>query len=264
MRQRIAKIYPTLVLAVLAHALFVLSPWNGQLESYIDDWVVTLSLLSAFVPDMTLSGGPWWFFSFIFQFYAVFPLLNRLAIRYGSRALAAIGAGALALTVFGNPHLYRIGLEMGFYGMVIGHLPVLCLGIHMARADRLVVDRRLILGAIAIFVAGNWFKPLWYLAPLCVSLLMLAAMPRALAWWRAWPLVQRIVAYFGTVSLPLFAVHGFIRGPFVRAANEYGAWYFTLALSVVYLAASIIAAQSLQWIEQTGRRWFAKRRASSV
>jgi peptidoglycan/LPS O-acetylase OafA/YrhL len=262
MRQRIAKIYPTLLLAVLAHALYVLSLGSGQLKSYLVHWVATLSLLSGFIPGMSLSVvGPWWFFSFIFQFYAVFPLLNGLAVRYGSRALLAIGASALAVTYFGNPHLNRLGLEIGFFGTVIGHLPVLCLGIYFARADRLAVDRRLILAAVAIFVAGNWFEPLWYLAPVCIALLLLATLAQVVAWGRAWPFGKRFVAYCGAVSLPLFAVNGFIREPFVRVANEFGTWYLTLTLSAVYLAAALIAAQSLQWLEHTGP-WFRNRNTS--
>lgn len=259
MRQRIAKIYPMLVLAVLAHALWVHSPW-GHFGSYLVYWAATLSLLSAFIPGKSLSGvGPWWFFSLIFQFYAVFPLLNGVAVRYGSRALLAIGAGAIALTYFGNPHLIRLGLEIGFYGTVVGHLPVLCLGIYCARAERPAVSRRLILAAAAIFVASNWFEPLWYLAPVSVTLLILVALPRVVAWGHFWPFGQRFVAYCGAVSLPLFAVHGFIREPFVRVANDYDVWYFTLAVSAIYLAASLIAAQSLQWIDRTGRLWFANR-----
>ena len=64
--------------------------------------------------------------------------------------------------------------------------------------------------------------------------------------------------YCGAVSLPLFAINGFMRGPFVRAANESGSWYLTLTLAVLFLAASLAAAQAVQWLERAGRRWFAR------
>jgi peptidoglycan/LPS O-acetylase OafA/YrhL len=261
--QRIARIYPTLVIAVAAYLLFAVTPWSPALAFQLKFSALTLSLLSGFVPGYQLSAvGPWWFFSFIFQFYLVFPLLDRLATRYGAPALAAVAVAGLVATIFANPFLYPLRFEAGLYGTVVGHLPVICLGIYMARADRLAVDRKLALAAAAVCVLGNRFEPLWYLMPVCVTLLFLVAMPGTLGWLRAQPLAHRFVGYCGAVSLPLFAVNGFMREPFVRAANEAASWYLTLALAVLFLAASLAAAQAVQWIERAGRRWFARHLAT--
>ncbi|HLS56799.1 MAG TPA: hypothetical protein VK052_12045 [Zeimonas sp.] len=170
--------------------------------------------------------------------------------------------GGLVATILANPYLHPLGFEMGLYGTVVGHLPVICLGIYMARADRLAVDRRLALAAAGVFVLGNWFEPLWHLTQVCVTLVFLANIPHAIAWLRARPLAQGLVGYCGAVSLPLFAIHGFIREPFVRAANDARSWYLTLALSALFLAASLAAAQAAQWFEQAARRRFARRHAA--
>lgn len=261
--KRVAKIYPTLVIAVAAYLLFALTPWHQDLAWELKSCAVALSLLSGFVPGYQLSAvGPWWFFSFIFQFYAVFPLLNRLATLYGTRALAAVAVAGLVVTILADPILYPLGFEMGMFGTVVGHLPVICLGVYMARADRFAVDRKLALAAAVVVVFGNWFEPLWYLMPVCVTLLFLAAVPAAIAWLRAQPLAHRFVGYCGAVSLPLFAVNGFLREPFVRPANGFHSWYLSLALAVLFLATSLGAAQAVQWFEQAGRRWFARRLAA--
>ena len=254
MWRRAGRIYPTFVLAVAAHLLFVVTLRNEHLLWFLKAYALKLSMLSAFVPNMQLSMvGPWWFFSFIFQFYAVFPLLNRLAPRYRAGSLLAVAAGGLAITIVANPYLIPHGLNL--YFTVLGHLPVLCLGIYLARADKLSVDHRLVLAAAVIFVLGNWFEALWYLAPICVTLLLIASVPRLIERLRAWPPAYRFVMYCGAVSLPLFAIHGMIRQPFTQAANNGGAWYFTLALAVVFLVASLAAAQSMLWIESRGRKW---------
>jgi len=87
-------------------------------------------------------------------------------------------------------------------------------------------------------------------------------MPRAIAWLRARPLAHGFVGYCGAVSLSLFAIHGFIRKPFVHIANDARSWYLTVALSLLFLATSLAAAQAAQWLEQAGRRWFARRRTA--
>lgn len=256
MWHRVDRIYPTFLLAVAAHLLFVVTLWNEHLLWFLKVYLLELSMLSAFVPNMQLTlVGPWWFFSFIFQFYAVFPLLNRLAAQNGPGSLVAVGVGGLAITVIANPYLTSHGLNV--YVTVLGHLPVLCLGIYMARADKLSVDHRLVLAAAVTFVLGNWFEPLWYLAPISATLLLIASVPRLIERLRTWPLAWRCVRYCGVVSLPLFAIHGMLRQPFTAAANDRNVWYFTLALAVVFLVVSLATAQSMRWIDSLGRKWAA-------
>lgn len=255
MLRRAGRLYPAFVLAVVIHLLFIATPWNEDLWWFVKVYLLKLSMLSAFVPDMAFSlVGPWWFFSFIVQFYAVFPALNWLALRYGSRALAAVSLASLLATAALNPYLIDRGLNL--YVTVVGHLPVLCLGIHFARANEFRIGRWLALAAAALFLVGLFFRTAWLFAPLCVTIVFMYVLPRLAARMDPAAPVARFVAYCGAVSLPLFAVHGMLRMPFTQAANAHGTWWFTLAAGACFLAASLVVAQIMFRAEDAGRAWY--------
>lgn len=265
MVNRFTKIYVTFLIAVMAHALFV-APWDHGFIWTLKAYLLRLSLLANIWPGMQLSlVGPWWFFSFIFQFYAVFPMLNWLVRKHGDSALVVTGALGLGLTVALNPVLTRYDLNL--YFTVIGHLPVLCLGIYVGRrgVPRFTVGTLFALGGL--FIAGNWFEPLWYVAPICVTLLVVTGLRSIRERSTNWPKVNSIVLYCGAISLPLFAIHGMMRLPFTRPANDFGEWYITIALGIVFLLASLLAAQVVHWTEAiaraSARRGIAAMRAES-
>ncbi len=258
MLRRAGRLYPTFVVAILVHFLFVVTPWNEHVWWFLKAYALKLSMLSAFVPDMPFAlVGPWWFFSFIVQFYALFPLLNRLASRHGTPALAAIGLTSLVATAVLNPFVIDRGLNL--YVTVIGHLPALCLGISFARAKEFGVGGRLAALAGVVFLVGLWLRPAWLVAPLCVTIAFMYVLPRLALRLPASGLAARFVGYCGAVSLPLFAVHGMPRTPFTQAANAQGQWWFTLAVGAAFLAVSLVAAQAMFWIERTGRGWVRQR-----
>jgi peptidoglycan/LPS O-acetylase OafA/YrhL len=259
--RRVGKIYPAFLLAILAHLLFVVTPWNEHLVWFLKAYVLKLSGLTAFIPNMQFSlSGPWWFFSFIVQFYAVFPLLNLLADRHGTKALVAAGALGLAITTVGNRYLVPHGLDL--YVTVPGHLPVLCLGMYFARAESLTIGRRAAFAAGGVFLLALWFYPAWLLAPLSVTILLLLALPRFAALLHRLPPAFRFVRYCGAISLPLFAIHGVMRQPFTQLANAQAAWYTTLLVSAAFVASALAAAHAMSWIEATGRRGIALLRAA--
>lgn len=263
MSRRLGRIYPAFALAILAHLLFVVTPWSEHLTWFLKVYLLKLSGLSAFVPHMQFSPvGPWWFFSFIVQFYALFPLLSRIHERYSGRGLVAIGAGSLALTTVVNPHLTPNGLNL--YATVIGHLPVLCLGLYLARTGIQVLDRRAGLAAGLVLALALWNFAAWLFAPIAVTILFLLGLPRLLALLRRWPAALRFVGHCGAISLPLFAIHGMMRPPFVNLADSQITWYTTLLIAVAFLIAALAAAQVLSTIESAGRRWVANARGAAA
>jgi peptidoglycan/LPS O-acetylase OafA/YrhL len=263
MARRLAKIYPAFLLAVLAHLLFVVTLWNEHLAWFFKVYALKLSGLSAFVPHMQFSlVGPWWFFSFIVQFYAVFPLLRRVDQRFGTRGLVAVGAGGLAVTTAANPYLLPNGLNL--YLTVIGHLPVLCLGLYLARTGLQVIDRRAGLAAGVILALALGLDAAWLFAPIAVTILFLLGLPRLLGLLRRWPPALRFVSYCGAISLPLFAIHGMMRTPFTQFANQQANWLATLLIAAAFLAAALAAAQVLSTVESAGRRWLARARSATA
>lgn len=263
MLRRVGRLYPVFVLAVLAHLLFVVTPWHEHLGYFIKVYLLKLSMLSAFVPDMPFAlVGPWWFFSFIVQFYAVFPMLNRLTSRHGNRALVATGLGAMGVTVAFNPYVMDHGLNL--YVTVVGHLPVLCLGIYLARQKALRIGGGAALAAGLLFGLGLWTRAAWLFAPLCVTVVFLYLLPCLFRVLKATGLTARFVAHCGAISLPLFAIHGMLREPFTEAANAQGQWWFTLVVAAVFLVTSLAAARFMFRAERVVMSWLSgSRRAGS-
>lgn len=259
--RRVARLYPTFVLAVLAHALLVVTPWSDSFVWFLKLYALKLSLLSAFYPEMQFAPvGPWWFFSMIFQFYAVYLALDRVAIRYGAKGMLIAGVSGLVITVLGNAYLVPSGINL--YCTVIGHLPVLCLGMWFARRESLEAAPSVVALAAVFFVLGMWFEAFWYLAPVSVTLLLLAGVPSLLGRLRKWKTSCCFVRFCGEVSLPLFAIHPIMRAPFVDAANDWGAWYITVALAIAFLVCALAAATVSGFIEDVGRRWVSTRVAA--
>jgi peptidoglycan/LPS O-acetylase OafA/YrhL len=260
MWRRVDRIYPTFLLAVAAYLIFIVTPWNPDIAWYLKTSLVELSLLSSVWPGHQLQlVGPWWFFSVIFQFYALFPLLRRITIRYGGEGLIMVGVTGLVFTYLANPVLVSNGINLKL--TLIGHLPTLCLGLYLARAEDLSIPTPVLLAAAGVFIAGNWLAPYWYLAPICIATLFVAGLGRGIVWLRKWGPGYRFVEYCGYVSLPLFAIHGIMRDPFVREANAYGTWYVTLTLGAIYFVAALAAAQAMLSIEGFGRKLLARARA---
>jgi peptidoglycan/LPS O-acetylase OafA/YrhL len=256
MWRRAARIYPTFFLAVVAHAIFVVTFWHPDFVWYLKAYALELSLLSNFwFGNQFFLVGPWWFFSFIFQLYALFPLLLRIAIRHGTAGLIVVGATGLALSVLSNTFLASAGVDIKV--TVLGNLTVVCLGIYLARARDLSIPAYAVLAATIVFVAGNWLEPLWYLTPICATVLAIVGLDWGIARMRKWQPAYRAIRYYGTISLPLFAVHGMMRGPFVDHANADHTWYVSVGLGVLFLLAATAAAQLLLWTETIGRKALA-------
>jgi len=63
---------------ILPLTVFVFNSCAKEIKK--KDIGLQLTLLANFVPGKAMSAcGPWWFYSFIFQFYLVFPLMIRIA-----------------------------------------------------------------------------------------------------------------------------------------------------------------------------------------
>jgi peptidoglycan/LPS O-acetylase OafA/YrhL len=247
MLKRAWRIYPTFLLAIAVHAIFFLYPWEHGVLWTLKVYLLRLTMLANFWPGLQLAlVGPWWFFSLVFQFYAVYWLLDLAYDRFRERGLLVIAAVALLATAGLNPILEEYGQNLFF--TVIGHMPVLCLGIYMAHAGVWMPGKAALCAIGVVFGLGNWFAGFWYLAPLCATILLITFLRASQSLLGRSPFVTAI-QYVGGISLPLFAVHGMLRGPFKNVAAEHEVWYMTLALGAAFLAWSVFVAELMRWLE---------------
>lgn len=190
--------------------------------------------------------GPWWFLSLVLQFYLLFPWLRRAAAESLSR-LAVIGGSALLLEVVANSYC-RSQLGFNLNHTVVGHLPVFCLGMAMARIERLPVAAYGMVAAFGLFVLGQFAEQAWWFSGL---VLILWAVP-AIRWLegRLPKRVTAVFAFLGRISLPLFLVNGFFRNPFVYFAQEAGNPGATIGWCAVFLGLSVFVASVCAALEK--------------
>jgi peptidoglycan/LPS O-acetylase OafA/YrhL len=280
LRSRLDKVYlPFLGVVILYSLLWPVRGWLlGDPEPLA--WrsvLLSLTLVSNVVPGEAMKPvGPWWFMPFIFQFYLVFPLLWRLALRRGAAALLWVAAGSLALEWAVNPALVATGVNLNH--TVVGHLPLLCLGLYVAMRQEVRVGPLALAALAALFVGANLHGTVWLLGDVAAGVLLLAAAyplvrrphranARAERATPESPLrdkanaggpVRRVLVFYGTISMPLFLVNGFLRSPFAVPAEAVNLWWFTLLCALGSLLFSTAVAFALHEIEL---RWRARRAA---
>ena len=263
---RVAKIYPLFLMAILVYLVRAgwSRGWHGPIEVLTQQWeslLLKLTLMSNFVPDQAFRPvGPWWFVPFIFQFYAIFPLLFAAYRRWGSPALITVSATSLGIVA--------VGLPVPVMTTVIGHLPIGCLGVWLASRPNCRPPIWMVALAVPLFVLGNVSQAFWPWSHLGALVLMLGL------WTLCGDFVTRHgaaripLAWFGGLALPLFLVNGFLRQPFLGWAEAAASEVRILAFALLFVLASVIVAWCLQQVDRLlraiGRQRVARRRGIAV
>lgn len=212
---RVKKLYPAFVLVVFGW--FVLESLEfGPIALFR---AVGLELSLMFLGLSTVLGfalppvGPWWFIPFIIQFYAIWPLMRRIVIRFGWRGLVVLSLSAVVLTCAANPWLARWSVNL--FETPLGRMPGLCLGILAARYP-IRINAPLALSASAVFILGCMYRPVWPLTFVAATVVILWVYLKVRATLRKSSLLEQI----GRYSLLLFLVNGIVRMPFVWFARS--------------------------------------------
>jgi peptidoglycan/LPS O-acetylase OafA/YrhL len=170
--------------------------------------------LSPFLPGHGLPPiGPWWFVPFIIQFYAIWPLLRKLTMKFGWPGLLVLSVLCIAITWVADPVLapWKINL----LETPIGRMPNICFGILAARyAFRIKVPAAM--AAAAILLLGAKYAVLWpftFLAALIVGLWIYMALRQTLRGSRG-------LAMIGYYSALIFMVNGIVRNMFAPLATS--------------------------------------------
>lgn len=219
---RLKKLYPLLLTAVIVYFFEcvlvearTLSPYEKTELGY------KLLFIHTLLPNSGLSvNGPWWFFGLIFQLYLLFPLLYQGMKRWGWKAFWVVLAVSYGLIFLFREyiHLYQGELLMQ---NAPGHLPEFCFGMMLAFSKDKNIHWGWLLMALVLFVWGNFapgFYPFTFLS-VCVIAAFAYQGLKSLPFKKHW--LSRLLAYFGGVSMTLFAVHGFFRTPVLK-------WAYTL------------------------------------
>jgi peptidoglycan/LPS O-acetylase OafA/YrhL len=257
MWSRIRKIYPTWILVVALYVLVLIM--TGGFATFLRENGATSLLLATLGVFTLVPGyafppvGPWWFLSFILQFYCMWTLLAAFSRRFGGSGLlilCVVSTGlwvAFPVTLEGSDSL-RLLLTP------LGHLPEISLGIGYARFG-FRPGMWSALAAALFFWLGNLYAWFWPVTHVSALVLLLYAYQQVSA------VVRRsdVLACLGLISMALFFVHGFLRRPFLAAARE-EPWYVEIASGAAFAFLSLTAAYIVWLLEREIVAWLLLKR----
>jgi peptidoglycan/LPS O-acetylase OafA/YrhL len=263
---RVSKLYPSFCLAIIAYIFYgglVQSFYLGTgfdgflvfLENSFQSILLKLSLLSNFVPGEGFAlVGPWWFMSLIFQFYIFFPLLLRLKNEYGTAALVFLSLFSLFIMVLSRGEIFGVSV----FFLLVGHLPVLCLGMYFAQKKTVKMSNVLLLISIVLYSLGNFYKEFWLVSHINFLIILLFVLHIVTPIINRFKAVNKLLTFFGVISLPLFLLNGFLRAPWIQFAQEKNDELITLLLCMVFLLISTFSAYIFIKVEHYTKKLLPK------
>jgi peptidoglycan/LPS O-acetylase OafA/YrhL len=253
---RFNKIYPSLVMAGIVFLVFKLIQGGGAIDKgLIPDLVLQLSLAANLVPGKAMAtNGPWWFYSFIFQFYIIFPAMFLIHRKHGGRGLLALAmTGYFVTTLLYEP---MRALNLNPYMMVVGHIPELSLGIYLASIEEIRLPWWIFAGALLISIGGNLSSWLWPFANLGAAIVLIVTIQGILKWRGTMPAALfDTVSSVGVVSMYIFACHGYLRWKFISIANELASPLSGLLLGIIFFTLATGVAFLMMRTERSVRDW---------
>jgi peptidoglycan/LPS O-acetylase OafA/YrhL len=235
-RSRIWKLWPAFFLAVLfLIALTIITTRRLYHPDLYLGSLLRLSLLSNLVPGKAFDiVGPWWFYSMIVQFYLVFPLLRNWFNRYGMWPLVLLSVASWVLQIFFTAKMNALGWPLNT--LVIGHLPVFCLGLVLAKYNDLLLPWWVFVAACVLFIFGNLYMPAWVFSQISITVIFLYVYLFLKRFFRPRQnIFRRVLLFTGNLSMYLFAVNGFLRHPFLLQVARHSNTGIKVAIVIGFL-----------------------------
>jgi len=254
---RFDKLYPSLVFAGIIFILFTLIS-TGELIGMplLADMGIQFTLFANLIPGKAMViTGPWWFYSFIFQFYLVFPLLFWINKKRGWVGLAGLVIIGYLFAIF----LYQplVDVKLNPYMMFLGHMPEFCLGIFLASRQQVKLPLWVFILAILIFAGGNIYEWIWPFANLGAAIILFVVIQ---SWIRRKHRMKNLfkgISWVGVISMYLFACHGFLRSPFINLANQLEAPLASMVIGLFFVAIAFGVSFLMMHTEGATRRWIS-------
>lgn len=234
---RAVKLYPLVFVAIVSYYLMSTLIFHRMIDMEgIKSLVYKLLMVHTLIPGEGLTHiGPLWFAGMIFQLYLLFPLLFKLIMRYGVKAFAVICLFAYVCIYL---CLYIDILPQGISIMqnFIGHLPEFCLGILFVKLKGIKLNSLYFIIAVILFCIGNLYKSFFPFTFISITYIMLCFYHLSIIKNKVVLATEKFLAFFGKMSMMLFATHSIIRAPLVEIAekaNNHLYYYFMFVVFVV-------------------------------
>lgn len=263
-KNRIRKLYPTFVMAVLLFLVLHLIISGGyNFQQLLLSVFLKLSFTSNFFPHESFQPcGPWWFYSMIVQFYLLFPFLYKLFNKYGHLPFILLSLIIWMVEYHFNAALIDAGWFLNT--LVIGHIPVIYLGMAATQLKQGHKNNSWLcaLAALLLFYVGNKYALWWFFANIAATVLLLYVYFLLKQIPIKKGVLKKIFLFYGTISMYLFAVNGFLRHPFLlailRADNIWIKWaivsafiiFVTMVAVILWKIETLLFKKVMAWFRQ--------------
>jgi uncharacterized sulfatase len=247
--KRINKLWPTFFFALfLFYSLMRLYlGWSLFDIHLLQSYFLRISFLSNFfLGKQFILNGPWWFYSMIVQLYMVFPLLLWSQKKFGNISLVLISVLAYLISILFNP--WFVHHDSSLYLFFWANIPVFSLGMILASKKEFTYNHLYSIGAIVLFSLGNYFLEFWYFSHLMFSIFALALIYFILLRNKKKSYFYKTILFYGELSMYFYAIHGFLRSPFIELTNRSNHALITLAWAFAFIAFSTLIALALKWV----------------
>lgn len=244
---RAAKLWCLLVVALIIQLVTNVLTYQTIDAKLMLSFLYKFLFVHILIPGEGMSyNGPLWFVGCIMQLYILFPFIYRMMEKYGLKAfliICAFSYSIIYLSVYGIFSPNNVFILQNFPG----HLPEFCLGVLLAQKSGMEIKRIYLFTSIVVFFAGAFLKPLFPFAFIAFSFMVFCL----------YQMVQRsdndgffgrMFAYFGGISMLLFATHGNIRWTFVVLTQKHDNAAMTLLIAVAFVASAVLVAKSVSGI----------------
>lgn len=246
---RIKKIWPMFILSYLAYCFIHgindggIYGFTTVLKNSIGDYILLLTGIYPLIPGNSFPiVGPWWFVSFIIQFYVFWALTSRLFNNSSKLTLVTLITSGIILNYTVTPYIQRL-FDVKLLLTPIGHIPEIFIGIYFAKYG-IVNSRELYFISFITLALSGYYEILWpmhHISALIVFLGISLLIIKKLKTKNE----QLTLLWLGTYSLPLFLVNGFLRSPFVKGATESNNYWVEIFYGFMLFSFSCVAAYIL-------------------
>jgi peptidoglycan/LPS O-acetylase OafA/YrhL len=255
---RLNKLYPPFLLAIGMFVFYKISLivilYGGGTDDVkyflldiIKPLLLKLTLLWNLYPGQGFSlVGPWWFLSVIFQFYIIFPILLMFSNIQRGLGLFVLSILSILFSYFIDGEIFGVSV----YFTVIGHMPLLCLGIYFSlyvKSGDFLLTKKLeltmaFLFVIFIFILGNIYQQFFYLTHISFFIVILYIFSFIMHRSNKYSYVYKILYFYGSISLPLFLINGFLREPLEPFAHKLDNEFLIILICLSFLGFTTVIA----------------------